>query len=105
LRLYWVREEVTKVFKTYHQATEDEPPEDEARHIKLRPSYTKYLIWSNNPIDLDLNGAFSEVEPNLSSDYNTKDLRPILKETAGDLCLLKDKEGTYYIWDMWDGLL
>jgi hypothetical protein len=34
---YWVREEATKVFRRYHQATEGEPPEEEARYIKPKP--------------------------------------------------------------------
>jgi len=75
------------------------------RYLELDAGFTQYLTWSNNPQNLDLYGAFSKDEPNLSSDYNIKDLRPILKEEDGDKCLLENTEGSYYLWDLWAGVL
>lgn len=103
--LIWVEDDLVRVFRTDNKATEGQPLEEDSRYIKLKAEYTHYLTWSNDPTNLDLHGAFREVEPNLSSDYNVKDLQPILKEKKGDIYLLKDTEGTFYVWDMWDGLL
>lgn len=60
---------------------------------------TKGLTWSNDPCDLDLNGAFSEVRPNLSSDFNIEGVRPVLKEKTKDdrPWILQDAEGSFYL--------
>jgi hypothetical protein len=69
------------------------------RYVKLDPGYTQSLTSSNEPRDLDLYGAFGEDKPNLSSDFNVKGLRPILKEKEGDMYMLRDASGLYYLWD------
>jgi len=75
------------------------------RYVKLKPEFTKFLTWSNDPHDLDLYGAFSKDEPNLSSDFNVKGLRPSLKDPEIDQYILQDANGLYYLWDLWDGHL
>ncbi|KAF2833277.1 hypothetical protein CC86DRAFT_399909 [Ophiobolus disseminans] len=82
------------------------PKEEELLYIKLKPEYTEGLTWSNDPRDLDLQGIFSQDKPNLSSGFNVEGLRPILKEEDGeDPWILRDAQGSCYLWDMWDGHL
>jgi hypothetical protein len=79
----------------------------EERYVKLKPEYTRYLTWSNDPRDFDLNVHFSQDPPNLSSDFKVNSLRPIIREPPedGDTILMKDAKGTYYMWDERDGHL
>lgn len=72
---------------------------------QTRPSYTCYHTWTNEPRDLDLYGDFSAKEPNLSTDFNVPGLKPIIKESDGDMFLLTDSGGKLYVWDPWDGHL
>jgi hypothetical protein len=58
----------------------------------------KTLAWSNDPRNLELEVAFSETKPNLSSDFDVPGLRPIIKEEdGGDQWLLQDAEGKFYL--------
>lgn len=83
----------------------DSPNDESERYVELDLGFTQYLTRSNDLQDLDLYGAFSKDEPNLSSNYHVKHLRSILKERDSERCLLIDAEGSYYVWDLWDGAL
>jgi hypothetical protein len=66
---------------------------------------TEYPCWRNDPNWRDLHGAFIEDAPNLSTDFKVNGLRPILREDNSDRYILRDAEGIYYLWDLWDGHL
>ncbi|KAF1911801.1 hypothetical protein BDU57DRAFT_523808 [Ampelomyces quisqualis] len=92
----------TKAENTANPTHEAKAP----RYIKLRSEYTDSLSWTNDPRDLDLDGAFNELKPNLSNDFNVPGLRPILKDKYGDeMWILRDDAGVYYLWNMWEGHL
>ena len=39
------------------------------------------------------------------ADFNVQGLRPILREDDSDRYILRDAEGIYYLWELWDGHL
>lgn len=90
-----------------HSGTDDTTPSNdyEKHYVKIDPDYTLYHTWSNESGDLNMYRVFSEEEPNLSSDFNVKGLKPTVKDSYCEMFLLTDSNGNFYLWDPWDGHL
>lgn len=70
-------------------------------HVNLKDAlgaaFPARLSWTNNPNELLLSKYFRPNPPNLATSYRIPGLRPVLKQPSGNMFLLADNSGNFYI--------
>lgn len=71
--------------------------------IPVAVDLPKYCTWTNDAMELELTTYFDPNKPNLATDFGLDSLRPVIRDTEGDIFLLQDGSGRFYEWNSWSG--